>query len=418
MTTKKKVLATCVLGNALEFYDFTLYGVFAVIISQLYFPSSDPLVSVLASWGAFAAGFVMRPFGAAVFGYVGDKFGRKRALSLSILGMGIPTLLIGVLPTYASIGVVAPIALILFRLIQGLCTGGEYNGAAIFALEHVGKNKPGFTGGLITGSCVIGAMLATGLGALVMKSGDPEYFWRFTFVFGGAISFIGTYLRRRVAESPEYEEASQIPVASKSDTAIPVNSFVVCFLIGCLNGALSYTLFGFLNSYLKSYIGVSMVNAMTLNIIGLCCFMISAPVTGLIMDRFGKSFYFPMACLFVIGAVSSAFFLIQGGSLGLIITAQILLGIATGCIAGPQHGFVQTLFPVKSRYKGISISFCAGMAICGGTAPMILTFLIEKTSNLYMPAFYISVLASLLFIAVMLSRKKIKNHQLSLTKPW
>ncbi len=421
----KKVIATCVLGNALEFYDFTLYGVFAVIISQHFFPSSNEFISILASWGAFAAGFIMRPFGAAVFGYLGDKYGRKKALSLSILGMGIPTLMIGLLPSHQSIGILSPIVLVLLRLIQGLCTGGEYNGAAIFALEHVGENKPGFYGGMITGSCVIGAMLATGFGALVMHSSDPEFFWRLTFIFGGGVSFIGTFLRRKISESPEFlasqarqnnndlDNTTTNTQGNNAKTAnlglMPKRSLIISFLIGCLNGALSYTLFGFLNNYLKTYIGVNIASAMTLNIVGLTCFMISCPIMGYTMDKIGKNTFFTTACLLVIGLSLSAFELIQGGSITSILCAQVLLGIATGAIAGPQHAFVQNLFPVQSRYRAISTSFCLGMAVCGGTAPMILTYLIEKTNNLYVPAVYIASISLLLFTTLSLSIRKRKE---------
>jgi len=401
---KNRVILTGIIGNALEFYDFTLYGVFAVMIAQLYFPSATPLIAILASWGAFAAGFFMRPFGALIFGYLGDKFGRKKALSISIIGMGLPTFLIGCLPTYQQIGIAAPLLLILCRLVQGACTGGEYNGAAIFALEHIGKNKPGFFGGLITGSCVIGALLATALGTLITKSSDPEFFWRLPFILGGGISLIGFYIRRRVAESPEFldnqKNPNRIPLSLTSICTNHHKPLLISLMIGCLNGALSYTLFGFLNSYLKRYIGVPLENAMLFSLIGLSVFMISSPLFGLLMDQIGKRRYFLLAPLSVCLLALTTFFLIQQADTRSIVMAQILLGLATGCIAGPQHAFVQNLFPVNIRYRAISFSFCLGMALCGGTAPLILTYLIETTGNLVMPAYFITGISALLFLSI------------------
>tara|TARA_R110002095_G_scaffold155664_3_gene135246 strand:- start:509 stop:1783 length:1275 start_codon:yes stop_codon:yes gene_type:complete len=402
---KKQVILTSIMGNALEFYDFTLYGVFAVVIAQLYFPSVDPLSAILASWGAFAAGFFMRPFGALIFGYLGDKFGRKKALSISIIGMGFPTLFIGFLPPYQQIGIAAPVLLILCRLIQGACTGGEYNGAAIFALEHIGKNKPGFFGGLITGSCVIGALLATALGALVTNSSNPEFFWRFTFIFGGAISLIGFYIRRRISESPEFLENQKSPNTTKAFSLVSVfkshhKQLLISLMIGCLNGALSYTLFGFLNSYLKRYIGIPLENAMLFSLIGLTVFMISSPLFGLLMDKIGKTRYFMSATVGVCTLALMTFFMIQRADISSIIMAQVLLGLATGSIAGPQHAFVQNLFPVSIRYRAISFSFCLGMALCGGTAPLILTYLIETTQSLVMPAYFIATISALLFLSI------------------
>lgn len=400
----KRVITTSVIGNALEFYDFTLYGVFAVIIAQLYFPSVDPLTAILSSWGAFAAGFIMRPFGAMFFGAVGDKFGRKKALTLSIIGMGIPTLLIGLLPTYEQIGIVAPAFLVICRLIQGLCTGGEYNGAAIFALEHVGKNKPGFFGGLITGSCVIGALIATGLGALVANSSDPEFYWRYTFVFGAIISLVGFYVRRSVAESPEYINEQKKESKEKIGFSFIFKNMkkemLVSLLIGCLNGGLSYTLFGFFNSYLKNYIGVALANAMLFSLVGLSAFMIFSPILGYLMDSFGRRRYFMLATSVVPILGSVSFFVVQSATIESIILSQVLLGLATAAIAGPQHAFVQCLFPVRSRYLGISFTFCLGMALCGGTAPMILTYFIEKTGSYFFPAIFISSLSFLLFFAI------------------
>ena len=184
---------------------------------------------------------------------------------------------------------------------------------------------------------------------------------------------------------------------------------MISLLIGCLNGALSYTVFGFMNGYLKRYIGIPLDNAMLFSLVGLATFMVASPLCGHFMDLIGKARYFFLAPLGVCALASLTFLLIQEGTFELIILVQILLGTATASIAGPQHAFVQNLFPIKARYMGISTSFCLGMALCGGTAPMILTYLVETTHNNLIPAYFISFLSLLLLSALLLVRKRIQK---------
>lgn len=401
---KKRVLISSIIGNALEFYDFTLYGVFAAILAAHFFPSDNPSVSLLASWGAFAAGFIMRPFGAAVFGHIGDRFGRRKALSISIVVMGVPTFIIGCLPSYQTIGILAPICLILCRLLQGLCTGGEYNGAAIFALEHL-KKHPGLVGGFITGSCVVGALAATGIGSYFIRAGMPSDIWRVAFWAGALISILGFYIRRKISETPEFlaykeknvqREGLPILKAIKHHT----QPIMMTILSGGLNGALSYTLFGFMNTYLHHYKGMPLSQAMQLNLIGLIVFMLSSPLMGYFSDRFKTGTYFLYATVGVACFIFPVFALLQQEALLLVVMGQIGLGFLTGAIAGPQHSFLQVLFPVEDRYSGVSFGFCTGMAIGGGCAPMFMTYLITLTSNLYVPAIYILAYAGLCFTAL------------------
>jgi MFS transporter, MHS family, proline/betaine transporter len=183
---KKRILIPCLIGNALEFYDFTLCGVFISILGKNFFPSENEFAALLGGIFAFSAAFWTRPLGAILFGFIGDRFGRKQALSLSVLLMGIPTLIIGCLPTYSTIGLMAPYILLVCRLMQGLCTGGEYNGAAVFALEHM-KAKPGKISGMISASCVVGAVSATLMAYLVTNFLKFDNAWRIPFLMGAFV---------------------------------------------------------------------------------------------------------------------------------------------------------------------------------------------------------------------------------------
>jgi MHS family proline/betaine transporter-like MFS transporter len=410
-----RVLPTTVIGNALEFYDFTIYAIFAATIGKLFFPLGNPTASLIASWGTFAVGFMMRPLGAIVFGYLGDKFGRKYALSLTVLLTGAPTLLIGLLPGYAEIGLAAPLILITCRLLQGLCTGGEYNGAAVFALEHFGKIKPGMIGGIITASCVIGAFLATFAGFLISSYG-AEWMWRLPFIFGALVSFVGFIIRQYMSETPEFSALQQKKntkeLSLSSIYKYHTSSSFISFMVGCLNGALSYTLFGFLNVYLSKYLGLELATAMKYNLLGLFFFMSFSPIAGYFLDCYGGERTMYSAALLVFIGAFPVFFLLQTLTPPFVLLGQAFLGILVASIAGSGHAYMQRLFPTQVRYRGISINFCLGMALCGGTAPMLLTYLIESYgSNLYAPAFYLMSVSSAFLISLTYLSKRIKARQ-------
>ncbi len=336
-TESKRVILASVFGNALEFYDFTLFGVFTIIIADQYFPGNNNTSNLLFSLTAFAVGFFTRPIGAILFGHIGDRLGRRQALSLSILLMGIPTFLIGISPTYEQIGITASILIFACRLMQGIFTGGEYNGAAIFSIEHTGKKFPGFVGGMITGSCVIGAYMATLLGTLTQIKGSPEWAWRIPFIFGACISIVGYIIRSKVLETPEFLLAekqglqSRIPLIKALITR--PHSCLITFMLGSLNGALSYTLFGFLNIYLSRYLDMPLVLSMQINLLGLLAFMIGSPFMGYLYDRFGQAKFFSVTILSILLLAIPIFMAMSSKITILIAISQLLLGLcaASNC---------------------------------------------------------------------------------------
>ena len=398
---KKKVLFASCIGNALEFFDFMLYGAFISLIAKAFFPNANTAISILMSISAFGVGLTMRPFGALIFGYFGDVFGRKNALSISILMMGIPTFVIGILPTYEQIGIISSLIIIIGRLLQGICVGGEYNGAAIFAIEHFHKN-PGLVGGCVTSSCAVGAILATALGMLVQLPGTPEWAWRIPFLLGGVVSLVGYYIRRNLTESPVFLNTFSKP-------SIPIiksilsrkRSCLVSFSFGALNGAITYTLFGFLNIYLSRYFHMPLSTALKINLFGLSGFMIGSPLLGALYDKM-PNFSFMQGISFTLFCVMlPIFWLISSETQSLIIVGQIALGFCTASIAGTGHVVMQKLFPVKERYSGISFFFSLGLGIFGCMTPIIMIEAIEfHHDNLYFPAFFLMFLV-ILFYAVL-----------------
>jgi MHS family proline/betaine transporter-like MFS transporter len=396
----KNILGASILGNALEFYDFTLYGFFTCVIANAFFPFESESARVLASLAAFGAGFVTRPFGGMLFGFIGDYFGRKVALSLSILLMGLPTILIGLMPEYHRIGIFASIAVFLCRLFQGLCTGGEYNGAAIFSIEHLGRKNPGFIGGCIAGSCALGAFFASFIGSLSQKSFMPEWAWRIPFLIGGLISFLGYFMRKKLTETPEFEKITRERPPHK--TAIfkalssNIKSSLITFALGSFNGALSYTFLSFLTVYMSKYLKLPLEKVLQYNLAGILGFMIGSPLTGILYDKIGwKKFYRSLALLIFLLSIP-LFKGIDTLKPEMIVLAEFMLGLFAGSIAGSGHAFMQTLFPAKDRYMGISFNFSVGMGLFGSMTPIIYVHMFEKYhASLLFPAYFLMTLSFL-----------------------
>lgn len=400
---KANVIIASILGNALEFYNLTLHGVFAAILGNLFFPSTDPNISLIASLGTFAAGFCMRPLGAIIFGQIGDRLGRKKALSLSIIMMGIPTFLIGLLPGYESWGIWAPICLITARLIQGTCAGGEYNGATIFALEHVGKRYPGLVGGFIVGSCLLGMLIALIVGMIVLLDGMPDYAWRWAFMFGGLTSVFGLYIRRKISESPAFMKLGTVErTPFKKALTQNLGSCGKVFSIAAFDGALTYTLAVFFVVFMEESLGVGVEKSLYINLVGVITCMIGCPLMGYVADKYGIRRSIITATIFTLLSALPVFWLMATKQTGYMILAHILLGLCVAGIIGMQPLYSQRLFPTCDRYTGISTSYSIGLGIVGGFTPAILTLL--SSHNVIWPAFYL-ITFSIGFLIILLKTR-------------
>lgn len=249
-----KMIGTSALGNALEFYDFVICGVFIAKISEVFFPNASPTIALFASIFAFSAAFFTRPLGAYVFGLVGDTFGRKIALTYSVMLMGFPTLIISLLPGYNNIGIAAPIILVLCRMVQGLSTGGEYNGAAIFAIEHGQSKQMGLISGIIAGSCMVGAVFASLAGSLMLRPDMPDF-------IGALVSFMGFVLRKNAKETDAFLHIAEKKKQQKSPMKVFKKhkaAFLMNIGVGIFKGSLTYTVFGFMNVYMTKFLGYDM----------------------------------------------------------------------------------------------------------------------------------------------------------------
>lgn len=415
---KKNLILPALIGNTLEYYDFTLFAVFSLQISQTFFPKQDEFLNLLLSLAIFSVGFLMRPLGAIIFGQMGDKSGRKKALIFSISFMAIPTFAIGILPGYDSIGIAAPLLLILCRLIQGVSIGGEGAGAAVFILEHHQLDcaktttscqqlpripkppKLGYLGGLITASNFFGAFLAMNIGILSVHFDLNPYAWRIAFILGGILGLVGFYLRMKTLETPAFKKVVEeqkiakrplFKVITKNKTGL-----LLSLSLGALAGAFAYTILAFLPLYFRNILELDPTHALRFGILGLGSFIVFLPFFGKWSDTQGYVRSTLRACLAVILFVVPLFMIMSSSETFFCILSVIVFGGLCAWITAPAYPIMLSLFPAEQRMSGIAFGFNLGLALFGGTAPMISAFLSKSTGLVYAPSFYL-IFVALLF---------------------
>ncbi len=396
---RRSFILPSLIGNALEYYDFTIFAVFSSEIAKQFFPQDDDFSEIFFSFAVFAVGFVMRPIGAIVFGHIGDKVGRKKALTLSIFCMAIPTLMIGLLPGYESFGILATFFLVLLRLIQGLSIGGEGAGSAIFILEHNQTFKAGYLGGIISASNFIGAFLATLIGIMISHFTSNVQGWRLAFILGGLLGIVGFYLRIKTFETPVFEKI----LREKAMVRLPMieaisnnkRQMLLSLCLGGLVGAFAYMMLAYINVFFNKILGLDTFRSLTYSALGLACFIFFLPLFGLWSDKIKHHRSMVNACVCSIFFIMPIFMMMTFHNASLNTMAIIFLGAVAAWICAPAYPIMLNIFPAQYRYSGIAFSFNLGLAIFGGTAPIISAFLTKATGLLYAPAFYLMSLALL-----------------------
>jgi MFS transporter, MHS family, proline/betaine transporter len=410
MKQKKSIFFSAITGNILEYYDFTVYTVFASVIASAFFPAASKSAQILMSLAVFAVGFLTRPIGGILFGYIGDRYGRRVSLICSMLGMTIPTFSIGLIPTYNEIGMYAPVMLIVFRLVQGLCISGEGTGAAIFVLEHQNNMTPGFTAGLVQGSNIVGTILASSIGIFINKYfNHVEYAWRFAFLLGGFLGLVGFNMRLRVSETPIFEKIAE----SKKVHKIPFlyvikNSWRAMFLTFCMAGVAS-SIVHMVKSYIiifyEQFMHLERSVALSYSTYAYVILMISMPISGYLSDRFGKQnvVKYSLYAIFLLAA-PTIYSMSLPETYQHILALTALAGLA-GSISGVAYIFVITLFSPEERFSGVAFSYNLGIAVFGGTSALFSSLLVQYTGLFYSPAFYIMTTSGIfIFITKIMSK--------------
>ncbi|MCC8368663.1 MAG: MFS transporter [Rickettsia endosymbiont of Oxypoda opaca] len=415
MNKSKFIFLSAISGNILEYYDFTVYSVFSLVIGHVFFPQESEFVKILLSLGVFAVGFLTRPIGGIVFGYIGDRYGRRIALIISMLGMTVPTFIMGLIPSYESIGVYAPVTLIIMRLIQGLCISGEGTGAAIFILEHRQNLRPGFTAGLVHGSNIAGTLIATFIGIIIERYFSYiDFAWRFAFLLGGFMGLAGFYLRLRVAETPIFimlekkKKVLKAPFSNVVKTAWRSMFITIC--VAAIASSIMYLVKTYINVFYHNVMHYDNTLALTYLAYSSFVAMVAMPLAGGTADIIGKFRMLVLASIAILILILPTMLFMSSEKLWQQIAALTILGMLAGTIAGTAYIFVISLFTPEQKFSGVAFSYNFGVAIFGGTSPIISRWLVEKTELFYAPAFYIMLIASIFLMIMYLMRKVVRQN--------
>ena len=411
----KKNILPALAGNIADWYEFYMYGMFAApVIAKLFLPQQEYFIALLYTYLAFALGFFIRPLGALVFGYFSDKYGRKKILFYSLLLMGIPTLLMTILPTYASIGIYAPIFLMVIRILQGFAVGGEIGGAAAFILESANKNKQNISGALLISSSFFALLLASSISYCLLKllSNNQilEWGWRIPFIFGFIIILSGLYIRYKSSETKDFLELKTKKATVKNPISDAIkydwNNMIITFFLSSLVAVLVFMGISYMPTYASHYLNYNFKNILLICTLNIIILMISSISFGYIADRIGgkKVLIYASIVLFVT-ALPIYQTIIKNHQL--IFIAIFSLAIISGAVIGPIFANTAGLFPVRNRNTGFGISFNISVSLFGGTAAFLMTLLITTTGNYLIPAFYIMLLCIPFFIALLFIPKNL-----------
>lgn len=424
VSMKTKALISTSLGIAFEWYDFFLYSLLAPVIAQLFFPKTMPILALAYAYVVLFIGFVGRPLGGLIFGHIGDKFGRIRALYFTLLIAGISVLLVGIMPTYAQIGIAAPILLAILRLVDGIGLGGEWGGSFSLTSEYISPNLRGFYSGLLQATVPIASLLISGFTLLFTsvlgESGFYAVGWRFIFIIGFLVSIIGVFIRFRVADSPVFQKLMETGKVVKSPISEAFRKYwklilMGLFLVGIINGAYYYINFAFALGYATTiaksfhmpYVPYSVVSESVL--VSSPILIILALVIGYLSDRVGRR---PLILANAIGAIifiAPYLFMLLSGNPTLVMTAIVLGGLILWELAGAITPIVLVeMFPPEVRYTGISAAYQIGVGFIGGLSPYILTFMIAALHNIFWPPLIYTVVWGIviLFIGIVLGETK------------
>ncbi len=373
-------------GNAIEWYDFALYGHFSLLIGRTFFPPEEEGLAVLAAFAVFSVSFFMRPIGAILFSVIGDRYGRRRALSLSMLGMAIPTAAIGVLPTYADVGLLATLLLVALRLVQGLALGGEMGGAVTYVMEHTPAHRIGAASSLIQASTcfglLAGTLISSAISAVLSEAEFADWGWRIPFVLGLAAAWIGYRIRRRMPESALYEQARaedrllRNPLASllaQHRRAILVGIAIISPMTCCF-----FFAFVYFNSFMMGTLQFGASHALLVTSLGLGVAIGTTLASGLLADRVGNRRVLSLGMGLLTIAVYPLLMAVAGPSGGShLLMAYMVLVILIGIYTSAVFGAVAGLFPTEVRYSGVSVAVNIAAPLFGSTAPLLAAWLVR-----------------------------------------
>lgn len=393
---RQKRMVAIGIGNFMEWFDFAIYGYFAAIIGAQFFPSGDETAEMLSALAVFAVGFISRPVGALILGPLGDRIGRRAVLIVTVLGMGVVTALIGLTPSYAAIGIAAPILVVIWRLLQGAMVGGEWTSAATYIGESAPQGKRALYASVVTATAglafLVGTLFATFLTSTMSEESLAAWGWRLPFIASLLMAAIAIYIRRKLEDTPVYEELErkrQNNEVEKTSTGLKVRAFIMTFAFAGIFGVGLYYFVTYMNNYLSGPVGMDRREALLATGIVMVIYVIFNPLVGIWADRWGRK---PVNHVGIIGLIVwsvPSFLIMSTGSIMLVILALTPFAFFVACTAVTNNVMLVEVFPASIRSSGSAIGYNVAYAALAGPGPLIATWLVATTGSLISPAYYV-----------------------------
>jgi MFS transporter, MHS family, proline/betaine transporter len=406
------------IGNLTEWYNFLLYGYLAPILSQLFFPTQDKWLSIFLVFVIFALGFLVRPIGGILFGWIGDTYGRQRALIISIAMMSIPTLLIGCLPTYATLGVVSPILFCVFRILQGLSAGGELTGAAIYLAEQTSPKHRAFWISFIPASSAVGILASSAISLLMTSSLDTEqlstFGWRLAYWLGAMLGMVSFWLRIQLPEIPYFQKKvkRKYPLFNFVRISEMRKDLLIIFSLASSWGIFYQIIFIWMPTYLTQFQHINQNIALQLNSFYLLIFIFLMLCVSYYVGYANRKLLLILSCLGIALAAYPSFKMLTSGELWQIYLAMGIFTLFFSIYLPAAFIMMVEMFHIQIRYTALSLGFNMGLAIFGGTCPLIVTWLIKMSDNPIAPAFYMTLAA----LSALLTGMSLKDKKIGLFK--
>ncbi|WPY01258.1 MFS transporter [Candidatus Trichorickettsia mobilis] len=411
-TTPKNKIIGALLGTIVEYYDYSLYGFSASVIAAKFFPNTDLLTSLANTFAVYAVAYLAKPLGALVFGRIGDYLGRKIALNFTIIGMVVPTVLIGLLPEYSTFGIWSTVILVLCRFIQGIFMAGEYDGAAIYVIEHLGA-KYHYTASAITRTTgVIGLLLGIGATNFFNAHIFPEWGWRIPFLLSLPLALITLYYRRQLTETPDFQDAKRLQTPLRSIINLCQYQWQILLIVILIAGGFGVTYqvsIVFMKQYLPIVLAQTSLIISTFSVLLVICLGVSMPIAGLCADRFGAMIVIKISVCATIIACMLLSVAITYNMLNLALAACLLLATFIAPFNALAHGIIIKGFPVNERYRSISLGHACGGMLMSGTANYICLMFMKSFGWYLFPVIYVAAFAILSYIAISIYQSQFKS---------